>query len=150
MTSGHQEVCDLLRVLALRIQKSNADMSGQNLGNALYALHSMSNKDMDGVVIEEVNEVIIALAQKLVTSSAELSSLDIGMSLYGLRCMDTSVPAVRALMGALIVKIRASPSQMHLSELMTALVGLLKIPNNMRDEFLRLLAQKIPGMVYAG
>jgi hypothetical protein len=100
-----EQVQDALKVLALRIRKSSNEMNGQNLANAFYSLHGMSNqkrllkkqrrnnslKGHDAhtlsVLIQEkaevpaVTEVLSALAEKLVSSQCEFSSLDVAMSL---------------------------------------------------------------------
>ena len=50
------------------------------------------------------------------------------MSLYGLRAMDSQAPEVRVLLGALIHKIRTSPSaQLQLRDLSMAIIGILKV-----------------------
>lgn len=149
MTSDHPEVREALRVLALRILQSDAQMSGQNLGNAFFSLQSMPNFDSNGEAVPVVIHIVTALAHKLVASKASFSSLDVGMSLYGLRSMQSDSPEVRAVLGALIVKMKESSSQMHLRELMIAVMGLLRTPPELRDHFLELLADK-SGMSYVG
>ena len=54
------------------------------------------------------------------------------MSLYGLRAMDSQAPEVRVLLGALIHKIRTSPSaQLQLRDLSMAIIGILKVNNTL-------------------
>ena len=72
------------------------------------------------------------------------------MSLYGLRNMNTESPIVRAILKALIIKLKNSPSKMHLRPLLMAIVGLLKSSSEIKDDFLQLLASKTPGMTYMG
>lgn len=148
MTSRYPEVRKALNVIALRIRRSDAELNGQNLGNALYSLHSMTNRDERGVEVKEVTEVLTAVAHKLVLSSSVFSSLDVAMSLYGLRSMDADSPIVRVILSALLIKMKNSPEQMHLRTLMIIIVGLLKTPTGIKDDFLRVLAGKMPGMVY--
>jgi len=146
MTSTHAEVRNVLQVLSLRIGRSPAELSGQNIGNAFYSLHSMSNIDERGVEVKEVSEILTSLANKLVVTKSVFSSLDIAMSLYGLRSMNADSSIVRVILSALLIKMKSSPEQMHLRTLMIIIVGLLKTPSGIKDDFLRVLANKIPGM----
>lgn len=148
MTSTHTEVRAALQVLALRIDRSSAELSGQNIGNAFYSLHSMSNTNERGSEVKEVSEILTSLANKLVLSKSVFSSLDIAMSLYGLRSMNGDSALVQVILSALLIKMKSSPEQMHLRTLMIIIVGLLKTPVGIKDDFLRVLAGKNPGMVY--
>ena len=84
-----------VEALTERIAESSAQMSGQNIGNAFYALHGMSSTH------PVVRRLLAALALKLV-----------GMTLYGLRRMDSTLPEVRVVLGALLHKIRTSPVEL--------------------------------------
>lgn len=113
------EVVLVVEALTERIAESSAQMSGQNIGNAFYALHGMSSTH------PAVRRLLAALALKLVASTGELSGLDVGMTLYGLRRMDSTLPEVRVVLGALLHKIRTSPVELQLRDLSMAIVGTL-------------------------
>ena len=98
--------------------------------------------------VDEVREVLAALAHKLVLATSPLSGLDIGMALYGLKDMNSDVPEVRVILGTLIHKIKTSDSQLQLRDLPMAIVGVLNTKPWVRDDFLSVLASKIPGMTY--
>lgn len=138
------EVVLAVEALTERIAESSAQMSGQNIGNAFYALHGMSSTH------PSVRRLLAALALKLVASTGELSGLDVGMTLYGLRRMDSSLPEVRVVLGALLHKIRTSPVELQLRDLSMAIVGTLSVTPWVRDDYLRVLSSKLPGMKYLG
>ena len=138
------EVVLAVEALTERIAESSAQMSGQNIGNAFYALHGMSSTH------PAVRRLLAALALKLVASTSELSGLDVGMTLYGLRRMDSTLPEVRVVLGALLHKIRTSPVELQLRDLSMAIVGTLSVTPWVRDDYLRVLSSKLPGMRYLG
>ena len=138
------EVVLAVEALTERIAESSAQMSGQNIGNAFYALHGMSSTH------PVVRRLLAALALKLVASTSELSGLDVGMTLYGLRRMDSTLPEVRVVLGALLHKIRTSPVELQLRDLSMAIVGTLSVTPWVRDDYLRVLSSKLPGMRYLG
>jgi phage gp46-like protein len=138
------EVVLAVEALTERIAESSAQMSGQNIGNAFYALHGMSSTH------PAVRRLLAALALKLVASTGELSGLDVGMTLYGLRRMDSTLPEVRVVLGALLHKIRTSPVELQLRDLSMAIVGTLSVTPWVRDDYLRVLSSKLPGMTYLG
>ena len=138
------EVVLAVEALTERIAESSAQMSGQNIGNAFYALHGMSSTH------PAVRRLLAALALKLVASTGELSGLDVGMTLYGLRRMDSTLPEVRVVLGALLHKIRSSPVELQLRDLSMAIVGTLSVTPWVRDDYLRVLSSKLPGMRYLG
>ena len=138
------EVVLAVEALTERIAESSAQMSGQNIGNAFYALHGMSSTH------PVVRRLLAALALKLVASTGELSGLDVGMTLYGLRRMDSTLPEVRVVLGALLHKIRTSPVELQLRDLSMAIVGTLSVTPWVRDDYLRVLSSKLSGMRYLG
>ena len=140
MTSDHAEVRGVLASLAFKIRESNKQMNGQNIGNALYSLHGMDDS------IDEVKDVLAALAHKIATSTYPMSGLDVGMALYGMNSKDASSPEVRVILGALIYKIRHTDIVLPLRELSMAIIGTLKAAPWIRDDFLKVLASKSPGM----
>lgn len=66
------DVEQALTALSVKIKESTAVMSGQNFGNAFYALHAM---DCDSPAVKSV---LSSLAHKLVASQKPFSGLDIG------------------------------------------------------------------------
>lgn len=144
MTSEYTEVRTVLLSIAHKIQQSNADMNGQNIGNALYSLHAM-----DGNTVE-VKALLIALTHKIVSSNASLTltGLDVGMALYGLKHMDHNEPEIRVILGTIIYNIRNADIEFPIRELSMAIIGILKTSPWIRDDFLRVLAKKTPGMTF--
>ena len=143
MTSEHIEVRETLSALSKKIQASNSQMNGQNIGNALYSLHSMDDSYV------EIKELLSVLAHKIVFTTQPLMALDIAMALYGLKNKDSNSPEVRVILGSLIYKIKtAEKIEFPLRELSMSIIGILKASPWIRDDFLRLLAAKTPGMTF--
>lgn len=69
------------------------------------------------------------------------------MALYGLKMKDHSSPEVRVILGSLIYKIKTAKSMIfQLRELSLAIIGILQASPWIKDDFLRVLAEKTPGM----
>lgn len=64
--------------------------------------------------------------------------------------MDTESSILKIILRTLIIKMKLSPYTIHLRALMIAVIGLLKVKDSIREEFLRLLADKSPDMMYLG
>ena len=64
--------------------------------------------------------------------------------------MDSTLPEVRVVLGALLHKIRTSPVELQLRDLSMAIVGTLSVTPWVRDDYLRVLSSKLPGMRYLG
>jgi hypothetical protein len=142
MTADHPEIRHILRSLAVRIRQSPALMNGQNIGNALYGIHAMDDE------YEEVREVLCALAYKIVASDSPLSSLDVGMALYGVSSKDHSSAEVRVILGSLIHAMKqADELNFELQDLSMAIIGILKSSPWIREDFIRVLASRTPGML---
>lgn len=162
MSAECTQVRRMLRCLIPHFQHSSVEMSGQNLGNALYALNRMSDAHI------EVRQMLAVLAFKLIQSNYELSGLDIGMALFGLRNMrketsgasiflflslrmhefmyTLSCVEVQVILGILLHKIKTSKSTLQLSDLSLAIVGLLGSASWIKDDFMKVLASRTPGM----
>lgn len=84
MTSEQREVRAILRVLALRVTRSQAEMSGQNLGNAFYSLHAMSNRDGEGNEVPEVTGVykVITCIHTLLYLHGSIYSIVLSMDTF--------------------------------------------------------------------
>ena len=67
MSSDAKEVLQILSELAVKIKASNAILSGQSIGNALYGLQCMSSD------AKEVVKILSELAVKIKASNAILS-----------------------------------------------------------------------------
>jgi len=68
MTCEYPEVLHALGSLGRRMRLSSCAMNGQNIGNSLYSLHSMTDNS------DEVKELLTALAHKIVQMDDQLTS----------------------------------------------------------------------------
>jgi hypothetical protein len=137
----HREVLEALALLTERILQSDAELSGQNIANALYAMQHLRP------VHREVCAVLAALGYKmLVSSQLLLTGKDLGMALYGLRFMDSDVLEVDMIFLALLRKAQMSNTRMEGPELVLAMMGLLRAKSWMHDRFLQVLVAQMPGM----
>ena len=73
--SAGLEADAVLDELACKIKESKAELSGQNIGNALYGLRGMNGRSAGA------EAVLNALACKLKVSKADLSGQEIGNAL---------------------------------------------------------------------
>ncbi|STX29205.1 Response regulator consisting of a CheY-like receiver domain and a Fis-type HTH domain [Legionella beliardensis] len=133
------EVKEVLKALAERLNTLPIELDAQAIGNALYGLQSMDAKN------EAVQAVLCALADKITASSASLNAQEIGNALYGLQNMDARSEAVQAVLRALADKITASSAMLSAQAIGNALYGLQNM--GARSEavqaVLRALADKI-------
>ena len=77
MSSEHRSVLNVLSALMSKGSASDALLTGQNIGNALYGLQGMSSD------AKEVQYILSALVLKIRCSQALLSGQEIGNCLYG-------------------------------------------------------------------
>ena len=78
MSSAYPEVCDLVRVLAVKVSEYHGSLSAQNVGNALYGLQCMSSE------YPEVRDLVRVLAMKVPLCRELLSAQVVGNAVYGL------------------------------------------------------------------
>jgi len=88
-------VRSLISALARKTTACHAELSPQELGNALYGLQGMSSE------WPEVRDVVIALTRRAETLRDPLSEQAVGMALYGLQAMPDECEAVRTLVTVL-------------------------------------------------
>lgn len=106
------------------INENRYELSGQEIGNALWGLKNMScimNNNQQNNVLRKT---IHLLAKKISSSKAELSGQHIANSLYPLHAMDDSLEEVRELLQALAFKIVNSDQPLTGLDVGMALFGL--------------------------
>lgn len=127
MNSEHPEVRNLLRVLAIRINRSSAEMKAQEMANALYGLQGMSSDHI------EVKELLIAIEKKIISSRSSqiFNSQEIGNALYGLQNLKSECPEVRNLLLAMRKKMINFNVILNAQSVGSAFIGLQGVCNCM-------------------
>ena len=88
MSSEHRSVLNVLSALNAKVSESDALLTGQGIGNALYGLQGMSSD------VKEVQDILSALAVKIRCSKALLLGQGIVNCLYGLQEMSSEHTSV--------------------------------------------------------
>ena len=93
-------------------------MSGQNFGNALYGLKSMSSDS------EEVRRFIRVTAKIMRNSTVEMTGQNIGNALFGMQGMSESHEEIREILSCLAHKLMTSQSKLSGLDIGMSLYGL--------------------------
>ena len=128
-TSESIEVQALLRALASKIatmpsvgdedfDAEEYELTGQNIGNALWGMRGMSPKNSD------VRAMLKILALKIGQSTKMLNGQNIGNALYGLNGMTSDYAEVRAILRPLAFKVVKSTAPLTGLDIGMALYGL--------------------------
>ena len=115
-------------------------MNGQNFGNALYGLKSMSSDCV------EVRDLLRAIVHKMHNSSSEMTGQNIGNALYGMQGMSESHVEVREVLSRMAHQVMMSQSKLSGLDIGMSLYGLRSMDSNNSAEvtiLLGLLIQKI-------
>ena len=109
----------VLTALAPKIQECNAELTGQEIGNALYGLQGMDGTSPGA------RAVLAALEEKINNSSAELSGQSIGNALYGLQGMRSDLASVKSILVAMRSRLSITDIDMTCQNIVMSLFGLL-------------------------
>eukprot|EP01035_Chromulina_nebulosa_P023217 gene23217-biopygen15317 len=120
MSSDHPEVfLQLLSALVPLFQSCEGQLSGQEVGNALYGLRNMSSDH------PEVLQLLTTFAPLLQSCEGKLSGQNIGNALYGLRNMSSDHPEVLQLLTALAPLLQSCEGKLSGQSIGNALYGWL-------------------------
>ncbi|KAJ1428055.1 hypothetical protein B484DRAFT_71283 [Ochromonadaceae sp. CCMP2298] len=106
--------------------------SGQNVGNALWGLRNMTTHSAHNA---EVLALLVALTPH-VRRARSLNGQNIGNALYALHAMDTALPEVQGLLGALahqVVQYCISPGQLSSLDIGMALYGMRNMDSTLPE-----------------
>jgi hypothetical protein len=137
MSSGHPEVLQLLSALIPLLKSCEGQLSGQNVGNALYGLRNMSSDH------PEVLRLLSVLASLQRSRDGKLSGQEVGNALYGLRNMSSDHPELLQLLSALIPLVKSCEGKLSGQNIGNALYGLQNMSSD-HPELLQLLSALIP------
>ncbi len=99
-------------------ERYELELSGQNIGNALWGLKNM-NSDTP-----QVRRILGLLAKEIQKSKQQLNGQNIGNALYGLHGMNSDQPEVREMLQALAYKVVQSSAPLRGIDVGMALYGL--------------------------
>ena len=103
MSSDHQEVQDVVSVLARKIEASREMFNSQVVSNCLYGMQNMSSQH------EAVRYLLSVIGHKIEVTGLQggecMNAQGVGNALYGLRGMSSNRLEVRRLLKALAPKV---------------------------------------------